>query len=91
MQNQEPVNKVDRNKIYFLIIVIMALLGINAYLYFKNKHESSRFITVNTEKDRLKLEVEKIEVELDKVNALNLNLSNQLQEDQELARKKLLL
>lgn len=89
MQNQEPVNKVDRNKIYFLIIVIMALLGINAYLYFKNKHESSRFITVNTEKDRLKLEVEKIEVELDKVNALNLNLSNQLQEDQELARKKI--
>lgn len=89
MQNQEPVNKVDRNKIYFLIIVIMALLGINAYLYFKNKHESSKFVTVNTEKDRLKLEVEKIEVELDRVNALNLNLSNQLQEDQELARKKI--
>lgn len=89
MQNQEPVNKVDRNKIYFLVIVIMALLGINAYLYYKNKHESGRFITVNTEKDRLKLEVEKIEVELDKVNALNLNLSSQLQEDQALARKKI--
>jgi hypothetical protein len=89
MQNQEPVNKVDRNKIYFLVIVIMALLGINAYLYFKNKQESSKFVTVNTEKDRLKLEVEKIEVELDKANALNLNLSTQLQEDQELARKKI--
>lgn len=89
MQKQEPINNVDRSKVYFLIIVIAALLGINAYLYFKNKQESSRFVTVNTEKDRLKLEVEKIEVELDKVNVLNLDLSNQLQQEQQLAREKI--
>jgi predicted nucleic acid-binding Zn-ribbon protein len=89
MQEQDPVNKVDRNKVYFLIIVIAALLGINAYLYFKDKQQSSRFVTVSTEKDRLKLEVEKIEVELDKVNALNVNLSEKLQQEQDLARKKI--
>ncbi len=89
MQEQEPVNKVDRNKVYFLVIVIAALLGINAYLYIKDKQQSSRFVTVNTEKDRLKLEVEKIEVELDKVNALNVNLSEKLQQEQDLARKKI--
>lgn len=89
MQDQDSISKVDRNKIYFLIIVIAALLGINAYLYFKDKQQSSRFATVSTEKDRLKLEVEKIEVELDKVNLLNVTLSDKLQKEQELARAKI--
>jgi hypothetical protein len=56
----EQVNKVDRNKVYFLVIVIAALLGINAYLYFKDQQQSSRFVTVSTEKDWLNLEVDKI-------------------------------
>ena len=85
----EMVNKGDRNKIYFLIVVILALLGTNAYLYLKDRHQSQRFVTVNTEKDRLKLEVEKIEAELDKVNALNVNLTDKLQEEQKLARAKI--
>lgn len=89
MQEENPVNKVDRNKVYFLIVVIAALLGINGYLYFKDKQQSSRFVSVSTEKDRLKLEVEKIEVELDKVNSLNLNLSEKLEEEQLAARKKI--
>ena len=89
MQDQEQVNKVDRNKVYFLVIVIAALLGINAYLYFKDRQQSSRFVTVSTEKDRLKLEVEKIEVELDKVNSLNVNLNEKLLEEQKLARQKI--
>lgn len=89
MQEQNTVNKVDRNKVYFLIVVIAALLGINGYLYFKDKQQSSRFVSVSTEKDRLKLEVEKIEVELDKVNSLNLNLSEKLETEQLVARKKI--
>jgi len=82
-------NTGDRNKIYFLIIVILALLGTNAYLYFRDKQESKRFVSVNTEKDRLKLEVEKIEVELDKLNTLNAALSDKLQQEQQLARNKI--
>lgn len=89
MQDQEPVNKVDRNKVYFLVIVIVALLGINAYLYIKNKQQDSRFVTVSTETDRLKLEVEKIEAELDKVSVINVNLSEKLQQEQKLAREKI--
>lgn len=88
-ENQDQVNKVDRNKVYFLVIVILALLSINAYLYFKDKQQSSRFVTVSTEKDRLNLEVEKIEAELDKVNSLNLTLSDKLQQEQKLARNKI--
>lgn len=88
-EDQEPINKVDRNKVYFLIVVIAALLGINAYLYFKDKQQSNRFVTVSTEKDRLNLEVEKIEAELDKVNSLNVTLSDKLQQEQALARAKI--
>jgi hypothetical protein len=89
MQDQDPVNKVDRNKVYFLVIVIVALLGINAYLYIKDKQQSSRFVTVSTEKERLNLEVEKIEAELDKVNSMNVTLGEKLWEEHALARKKI--
>lgn len=85
----QKINKGDRNKIYFLIIVIAALVGTNAYLFFKDKQQSKKFVTVSTEKDKLRLEVEKIEVELDKVNALNLNLNDKLVEEQKLARAKI--
>jgi hypothetical protein len=83
------VNKGDRNKIYFLIVVIAALLGTNAYLFFKDKHESQRFVNINTEKDRLELEVEKIEVELDNVNSINVALNEKLISEQRLAREKI--
>jgi predicted nucleic acid-binding Zn-ribbon protein len=85
----KPLNKADRNKIIFLTIAIVALLGSNAYLYFKDKHENERYVTVNTEKDRLKLEVEKIEVELDKVNTINVNLNDKLLKEQDLARRQI--
>lgn len=85
----QTLNKGDRNKIYFLIVVIAALLGTNAFLYFKDRYEKERFVTTSTEKDRLKLEVEKIEVEFDKVNVLNVALTQKLQEQQELARTKI--
>ncbi|KQR71988.1 hypothetical protein [Pedobacter sp. Leaf176] len=83
------VNKGDRNKIYFLIIVIAALIGTNGYLFFKDRQQGSRLVTVSAEKDKLRLEVEKIEVELDKVNALNLDLNEKLIEEQNLARKEI--
>lgn len=88
-QQNTTINKGDRNKIFFLTIAIVALLGSNVYLYFKDKHENERFVTVNTEKDRLKLEVEKIEVELDKVSTINLQLNEKLIKEQDLARIKI--
>lgn len=87
--NNDSVNKGDRNKIWFLIVFIAALLGTNAYLYIKDEQKSERFVSINTQKDRLKLEIEKIEVELDKANALNMILTEKLQLEQEAARKKI--
>lgn len=85
----QNVNKGDRNKIYFLIIVIAALIGTNGYLFFKDRQQGEKLVTVSAEKDKLRLEVEKIEVELDKVNALNLDLNEKLLGEQKLARTKI--
>lgn len=89
LDSKDSVNKGDRNKIYFLIVVIAALLGTNLFLYIKDRHEKERFVTATTEKDRLKLEVEKVEVEFDKVNQLNVALTEKLQHEQHLARTKI--
>ncbi|WP_410220932.1 hypothetical protein [Pedobacter sp.] len=90
MQADNTRNKTDKTKVYFLMVVIAALLGINGYLYFSNKSSaSSPSASLNTEQERLKLEVEKIEVELDRVNLSNVNLNEKLIEEQELARKKI--
>ncbi|RZK19927.1 MAG: hypothetical protein EOO86_06145 [Pedobacter sp.] len=85
----QKINKGDRNKIYFLVIVVAALIGFNAYLVFKGRQQDSKIVTVSGEKVKLRLEVEKIEVELDKVEALNLDLNEKLLEEQKLAREKI--
>ncbi|KEQ31714.1 hypothetical protein N180_16750 [Pedobacter antarcticus 4BY] len=89
LDTKDPDHKGDRNKIYFLVVVIIALLGTNAFLFFKDKHEKERFVTSSTERDRLKLEVEKIEVEFDKVNQLNVALTEKLQREHDMARAKI--
>jgi len=85
----DSVNIGDRNKIYFLVIVIAALLGTNAYLFFKDRDQNDRYISVSVEKERLRLEVEKIEAELDKVNALNIDISEKLISEQQEARRQI--
>ncbi|WP_276360250.1 hypothetical protein [Daejeonella sp. H1SJ63] len=91
MENQEqeePVRK-DSNKIYFLIAVILALLGTNTYLFFKDKKANERIVTISDEKTRMQTEIDKIEAELDNASSLNIQLSEELQQEQEKARKKI--
>jgi hypothetical protein len=86
---QEPATRKDSNKIYFLIAVIVALLGTNAYLFFKDKKANERIVTLSDERSRMEIEIDKIEAELDKSNNTNLVLSNQMKEEQEVARQKI--
>lgn len=86
----------DSNKIYFLIAVIIALLGTNAYLFFKDKKANSRIVTLSDEKTSLQTEVDKIEAELDKAsfqleqaNSTNVKLTDQMKSEQEAARQKI--
>lgn len=83
------VSRGNRNKIYFLILVIAALVGVNGYLFFKNMQQTERVTSTTVEKDQLKLEIEKIEVELDRVSALNVTLNKKLIAEQEDAREKI--
>ncbi|MGB4399925.1 MAG: hypothetical protein WBJ10_11185 [Daejeonella sp.] len=88
-QNQDQPIRKDSNKIYFLIIVIMALLGTNAYLFFKDKKASDRIVTISDEKTSMQTEIDKIEAELDNASTDKLKLSEQLENEQSLARAKI--
>lgn len=88
-QNQEQPIRKDSNKIYFLVAVILALLGTNAYLFFKDKKANDRIVTISDEKSRMQTEIDKIEAELDNASGNNIKLSQQMQNEQALAREKI--
>lgn len=87
----------DANKIYFLIAVILALLGTNAYLFFKDKKANDRIVTISDEKTSMATEIDKIEAELDKANlnleqatSTNAELAQKMRTEQEHARTKII-
>lgn len=86
---QAPTPSKDSNKIYFLILVIIALLGTNAYVFFKDKKSEEKVVTLTDEKSRMEIEIDRIEAELDRSKDANINLSAELKEGQELARVKI--
>ena len=85
---EQPIRK-DSNKIYFLILVILALMGTNAYLFFKDKKANDRIVTISDEKTRMQTEIDKIEAELDNSSGDNVKLSEQMQNEQTMAREKI--
>ncbi|MEJ6982488.1 hypothetical protein WG906_18625 [Pedobacter sp. P351] len=91
MENTYPdqAPKRDSNKIYFLIVVIIALVGTNAYLFFRDKKANERIVTITDEKSRMDVEIDKIEAELDKATTANIQLTANMQEEQDLARQKI--
>jgi len=88
-ENSEQQPRKSSNKIYFLVAVILALLGTNAYLFFKEKKSNERIVTISDEKSRMQTEIDKIEAELDNSNSSNIKLSEQMQNEQDLARAKI--
>ncbi len=88
MDNQEQKKKKDTNKIYFLIAVIVALLGTNVYLFFQKNKSDQRIVTVSDEKTALQTELEKLETELEQANNATGELSEELKvKDEELKAK----
>jgi DNA repair exonuclease SbcCD ATPase subunit len=86
---QEQAIRKDSNKIYFLVAVILALLGTNASLFFKDKKANDRIVTISDEKTRMQTEIDKIEAELDIATSNNLKLSDQMLKEQTIAREKI--
>ncbi len=88
MDNQDQKKKKDTNKIYFLIAVIVALLGTNVYLFLQKNKSDQRVVTVGDQKDALRTELEKLETELDQANNSSGELSEELKvKDEELKAK----
>lgn len=89
MENLEKPIQRDSNKIYFLIAVIIALLGTNTYLFLQNKKSTARIVNISDEKTRMETELDKIEAELDDANSINIQLTEEMQASQENARKQI--
>ena len=89
MENLEKPIQRDSNKIYFLIAVIIALLGTNTYLFLQNKKSTARIVNISDEKTRMETEIDKIEAELDDANSINIQLTEEMQASQEDARKQI--
>jgi DNA repair ATPase RecN len=85
---EKPVQR-DSNKIYFLIAVIIALLGTNTYLFLKDKESNKRLVSISDEKTRMETEIDKIEAELDNATNLNIQLTEEMKAEQENARKQI--
>jgi DNA repair ATPase RecN len=87
-KEEQPLQK-DSNKIYFLIAVILALLGTNTYLFLKDKKANERILSISDEKTRMQTEIDKIEAELDNVSSMNIKLSDEMKSEQDRARKQI--
>lgn len=91
MANQENIapSKKDKNKIYFLLLVLLALLGTNTVLFLKNEKSQDEIVKLNDEKSIMKTEIDKIEDELDKASHDFEALNVQMKQQQEDARTKI--
>lgn len=87
MENQGQ-KKRDTNKIFFLVAVIVVLLGVNLYLFLQKTKSDQRIVTVNDEKTALRTELEKLETELEQANNSTTHLSDDLKvKDEEIKAK----
>src|SRR6201986_5533018 len=74
---QEP--KKNSNVIYFLIVVIIALLGTDVYLYMKKNNSDVKIAYQNDEKTRLQTELDSLEAQIEQVNAGKTKMTQDMQ------------
>ena len=91
MNNEQQIESRDKNsnKIYFLIAVIIVLLGTITYLYFKNEKTKANIVVVTDEKIRMQADIDKIELQLDSANNVTVKLSEEMKVNQEQAHQKI--
>jgi predicted nuclease with TOPRIM domain len=86
MENPNQTPKKNSNVIYFLIVVVIALLGTDVYLYFRKNNDEARIVTqteektkLQTDKTRLQSELDSLETQIEQVNAGKTKLSAEMQ------------
>ena len=79
MENQTgQTPKRNSNVIYFLIVVVLALLGTDVYLYLQKNKSDTKIVYQNDEKTRLQAELDSLEVQIEKVNVGKKKMSSEM-------------
>ena len=69
MENQSgQTPKKNSNVIYFLTVVVLALLGTDVYLYLQKNKSDTKIIYQDDEGNRLKIELDSLEAQIEQVN-----------------------
>jgi myosin heavy subunit len=77
MESQSP--KKNSNVIYFLIVVIVALIGTDIYLFLKKKQTDNVVTVQSDQKTRLQSELDSLELQIEQVNAGKTKMTSELQ------------
>jgi predicted nuclease with TOPRIM domain len=80
MENEtSQTPKKNSNVIYFLIVVVLALLATDVYLYLQKNKSDTKIVYQNDEKTRLQTELDSLEAQIEQVNAGKTKMSAALQ------------
>jgi hypothetical protein len=80
MENQTgQTPKKNSNVIYFLIVVVLALLATDVYLYLQKNKSDTKIVYQNDEKTRLQTELDSLEAQIEQVNIGKTKMSRQMQ------------
>src|SRR6202012_5185693 len=74
---QQP--KKNSNIIYFLIVVVLALIATDVFLYMQKNKSDTKVVYQNDEKTRLQTELDSLEAQIEQVNAGKTKMSTVLQ------------
>ena len=78
MENQSGQPKKNSNVIYFLIVVVLALLATDVYLYLQKNKSDTKIVYQEDEKNRLKVELDSLEAQIEQVNTGKAKMSAEL-------------
>lgn len=87
--NQAQQPKKNSNVIYFLIAVVVALLGTDVYLYTQKNKSDVKVVYQNDEKTRLQTELDSLEAQIEQVNAGRAKMSVAMQAKNDSLRLKI--
>jgi prefoldin subunit 5 len=90
MENQTGQSpKRNSNVIYFLIVVVLALLATDVYLYLQKNKADTKIVYQNDEKTRLQTELDSLEAQIEQVNIGKTKLSSEMQAKNDSLRSKI--
>lgn len=85
----EQSQKKNSNVIYFLIAVVVALLGTDVYLYMQKNKSDTKIVYQNDEKTRLQTELDSLEAQIEQVNMGRAKMSADMQAKNDSLRAKI--